>query len=286
MTTSTVQPGSIVVGVDGSESSDRAVQWAVAQARLERLPLTFVYGVDGESSEWASQRSFEQGLIRDTLRSGGDEVLQRARAQAIALDPRAQIQLELRLTDPRQALLDLSTSAAMIVIGSRGRGPVRSLLLGSVSLAVSQRASCPVIVLRPLDQRTSLNGIVVGVDGVGRSRSAIEFAARQASLHELPLTLLHAYWSEPVGDPQMRTEKARLAEAVACIQEKFPDVAVSYTIRRGLADESLVRDTDDAIMIVVGARRTSSMWDRFGPAVGRAVVEHAHCMVAIVPESS
>jgi nucleotide-binding universal stress UspA family protein len=53
--------------------------------------------------------------------------------------------------DPRQLLLRLAEQASLVVMGSRGRGPFRSLLLGSVTAAVAGRASCPVVVIPPND---------------------------------------------------------------------------------------------------------------------------------------
>ena len=90
----------------------------------------------------------------------------------------------------------------MIVVGSRGRGPVTSLLLGSVSVAVSKHASCPVVVQRPTPTDTTRHGILVGVDGTESSLPAIEFAYRMASSRELSLTVLHCYWDRSTVSPR------------------------------------------------------------------------------------
>lgn len=93
--------------------------------------------------------------------------------------------------DPRGVLIGLARQAHLIVMGSRGRGTVRSMLLGSVSAAVSKYASCPVAVRRPPRGRAHTCGVVVGSDVTPESVPVVEFAFEQASLRGVPLTVLH-----------------------------------------------------------------------------------------------
>ena len=95
--------------------------------------------------------------------------------------------------DPREQLLELSKRAALVVVGSRGRGKVRSLLLGSVGVALVRHSACPVVIHRPWNPGMVRNGIVVGADGSEESRSVLEFAYQQAALRNLPLTVLHCF---------------------------------------------------------------------------------------------
>ena len=82
----------------------------------------------------------------------------------------------------------------MLVLGSRGRGQLRSLLLGSVGVALVRHARCPVVVHRPGHAGTVRDGIVVGADATEESLPVLEFAYREASLRKLPLTVLYSYW--------------------------------------------------------------------------------------------
>src|SRR6478736_648774 len=77
----------------------------------------------------------------------------------------------------------------MVVLGSRGRGRVSSLLLGSVGVAVVGHATCPVVVRRPARDRVR-RGVLVGTDLTDDSRPALEFAYGLASVRHLTLTVL------------------------------------------------------------------------------------------------
>ena len=167
-----VPAGTVVVGVDGSKSADQALDWAIEQAALEHRPLTLVHALGplGTSgTAWLDQAGVNQRDILDAMRSDGQGLLDAARDRAFGKAPQLVVHEVLRLVDPREALLDLSHDAAMIVLGSRGRGPVRSLVLGSVSVGVSRHASCPVVILRPHNLGVVRRGVLVGADGTERS---------------------------------------------------------------------------------------------------------------------
>ncbi len=299
MTTS-IAAGSILVGIDGSESSARAVLWADEQARLERHPLVLVYAVDPARSLFASEYGIGTVQFMDAVEAGSRELLETTRA-AIGREPDdgPEIRTLLELADPRQALLDLSGEASMIVVGSRGRGPVRSLLLGSVSIAVAQHARCPVVVMRPPHNEAGHSdvghgGIVVGLSGFQPLTSAAEFAFRQASLRSLPLTVVHGFWDPMLGYtdgppqgmemPAYEDEAQSVLKAVAGMTEKFPDVSVSYHVADGLPDDALLAASKGADMVVVGARHKSSFFSKLEGEVSRTVTEHAHCAVAVIHE--
>ena len=76
---------------------------------------------------------------------------------------------------------------------------MRSLLLGSVSVALVRHAHCPVVVVRPEHVGTVRNGVLVGVDAEPGSQPVLELAFRQASLRDLPLTVVHTPWDIQAG---------------------------------------------------------------------------------------
>lgn len=248
--------GTVAVGVDGSHASTMALEAAVDAAVAEHRSLTIVHAV---------------GPHRP-----GQLVLTDARDAAERRAPGLEIHLMLRVADPRDALVTLSHSAAMLVVGSRGRGPARSLLLGSVSLAVTRRTHCPVLVVRPHHPGVVRRGVLVGTKGTAASAPILAFAFRQASLRRLPLTVLHVV-QYAADDPE---EHALLvAEAMAGLREHYPDVPVRIEEGHGRPDEVVLRAADRMDLLVVGSHH-AGVTHRSTTA---AVIERAQCPVAVVP---
>ncbi|GAA1164336.1 universal stress protein [Nocardioides aquiterrae] len=234
METTLIPAGTVLVGLDGSASSERALDWAIDHAVREHRQLTLVHGLEPMHEH-----------------SEAREILRHAREHCHGVAPGLAVHEALWTADPRAVLHQLGTGAATVVVGSHGRGPVRSLLLGSVGLSVTRHAPCPVVVVRPYHPGVVRNGVLVHAGE--RSRPVVEYAYRQAALRDLPLTILRSP-DDALG----------VAEAVAGLSEKFPEVR-TRTVSGDVAHESARMD-----LVVVGS-------DDAG------VVGHAQCPVAVVP---
>ena len=291
--TTTIPAGTVTVGLDGSLSAGRALGWAIDQAVLEHRPLTLVHAIAPEGAVWLDPEGRDHRIGVESTRTEGDELIRLAREEVARRAPGLEVHEVLRVADPRDLLLEHSGRAAMVVLGSRGRGPVRSLLLGSVGVAVTRHARCPVVVHRPGNPGLVRHGIVVGVDGTPTSRAPLEFAYRQASLRDLPLTVMHCFWNPAatlagVSQELRRAEELEeqrlvLAEAVSGMAEKFPDVRVHAEVARGLADDLLVRTGERMNLVVVGAHHGGAAAEVIFGSVAASVVEHANGPVAVVP---
>lgn len=295
-------PGSIVVGIDGSVGSAKALHWAAEQARLERRTLTLIHVVNDRIDMWAGEPALDLNAVLQAMGTEGQELLDGAVASLqLAPDDGLVVQQMSLKGDPRRVLIDASTHAASIVLGSRGRGPVGSLLLGSVSVLVTKLSRCPVVVLRPAERADTpavgSQHVVVGVihgQPVGQS---VEFAFRQASLRKLSLVVFHAPWEAlfgwaAAGAMALATDLASseadevaTAALVAGLHEKFPDVEISYTAGRGFPDQYLLGGAHGGDMVVVGTRHPSLATVLLEGNLARSITEHAHCLVAVVPES-
>ena len=283
----------IVVGCDGSESSQRAVAWAAEQAVAERRGLTLAHAVHAVTPAYIDAAILDPAKARSALLTEGRTVLEAAREQAATKAPGLEIHEVLELLDPREMLLKMSQDAAMVVLGSRGRGQIRSLLLGSVSVALVRHARCPVVVHRPGNAGTVRNGIVVGVEASEDSRSVLEFAYREAALRNLPLTVLHCYWDVQAGTAaagvtydalrDVEEERVEFAEAMAGMSENYPGVHVTTRMVRGLPHQVLAHLGERMNLIVVGAHQASKASRLVHGSVSIALVERATCPVAVVP---
>jgi nucleotide-binding universal stress UspA family protein len=137
-------PGRIVVGVDGSASSEAALRWALGQARLTGQPVDAV-------TSWSIPVTFGEAagaLMGIDWQGEATRTLESTVAKAV--DPPDADRVSQRAVQghPAQVLLDAAADAALLVVGSRGLGGVRGMLLGSVSQHVVARAACPVVVVR------------------------------------------------------------------------------------------------------------------------------------------
>jgi nucleotide-binding universal stress UspA family protein len=137
--------GRIVVGVDGSPYSEEALRWAIGQARLTGRPVDAVISwnvpVDYSLAGAGPLLSFDwQDVARTTLEETVGKV--------VAAEDADLVLQHVVMGHPARVLLEASADAALLVVGSRGRGGFTGMLLGSVSQNVIARAACPVVVVR------------------------------------------------------------------------------------------------------------------------------------------
>jgi nucleotide-binding universal stress UspA family protein len=226
----------------------------------------------------------------------GEELLTTTAQKVRARCPSTEVHTRVITNDARQALLALAHRASIVVVGSRGHGPVRSLLLGSVSAAVARHAACPVVVVRPHHPGTVRRGVLVGADGTALSHPTLELAYREASVRRLPLTVMHCVNDLPAqitsvhlvrpDDPSAEESRLVLAESVAGMAEKYPDVHVRLQVCRGDAAHALSIAADNMDLLVVGRRHSGTLTRLVAGDVSGYLVEHARTVVLVVPESS
>jgi nucleotide-binding universal stress UspA family protein len=280
-----IRPGSVVVGVDGSRESDVAVAWAVRYAASFDRPLVLLNADRGLDAGDVFKPSAE---VRHERRILARRAVDAALASALRLGPGLQISTLTSPKEPCEALVDLSDQASVVVVGTRGRGPVTSLLLGSVSVAVATHARCAVAVVRSQDR--PVDAVLVGVSADGSDQVALQFAAELASVRGCRLNALHAFSpSSMLVDPAShgqqlevtRRHERALGEALCGLSEKYPDLRVSRQLVDNSPVGALVRGSRAAECVVVGSRGRTSTLSLVG-SVSRAVVEHASSSVVVV----
>ncbi|MFF3200990.1 universal stress protein [Streptomyces sp. NPDC002962] len=266
----------LVVGIDGSEASLEAVDWAADESLRHEVPLHLVHAaVSGHEAP---------GLVAVAS--------ERARRGAPAVRPSDEVVHE----EAAAALVGKGRNAFALVLGSRGLGDLAGLLLGSVSLAVAAHAGCPVVVVRggPEHREGRFGRVVVGVEDGEGSDTALQFAFREAHLRKCRLVAVHA-WTAPVGNPgppalsgyalqaERRPPAEVLADKLAGPAERYRDVAVSSEVTEGSARHALLDEASRADVLVVGARRRHGYVGLQLGLVNHAVLHHAPCPVVVVP---
>jgi nucleotide-binding universal stress UspA family protein len=146
----------IVVGTDGSPSAQRAVSWALGEARIRGAELRLVHAwmvplLDAIPEPWAiGVRPLDSGSeqrVHDKLRAEAAAFLEATVGEARRSEPTLEIEGELVEARPAHALLEAARSADLLVVGSRGGGGFAGLRLGSVSSQCVHHAPCPVVVV-------------------------------------------------------------------------------------------------------------------------------------------
>ncbi|MFI6360203.1 universal stress protein [Streptomyces sp. NPDC050743] len=283
----------LVVGVDGSEPSLRAVDWAADEAALRGLPLRLVY-----ASLW---ERYEGTALSDDLGKPSDQVMaedivETAARRVRTRQPDVKVTIDVLPEEPEYALVRESRTAAAMVLGSRGRSSLTEALLGSVSVTVAGHAHCPVIVLRGSHDNRAVPGrhgrIVVGVGEEPTDAAAMRFAAEEAQLRGVPLEAVRA-WRCPAHEttdhPLLAGEPARLHEekAAEALEAALRDVPADVEVHRrtveGHTRQVLLGASADADLLVVGARRREGHYGLQFGRVAHAVLHHANCPVAVVP---
>ncbi|MFE9023967.1 universal stress protein [Streptomyces sp. NPDC007808] len=285
--------GALVVGVDGSEPSLRAVDWAADEAALRGVPLRVVYACLWERYEGAA-------LARDIGKPSAvplaQDVVGAAAERARSRHPDLRVSADVVFEEPEYALVREARDASALVVGTRGRSGIAEMLLGSVSLAVAAHADCPVIVLRGSHDNQAtppVHGrVVVGIGDEAKESAVVRFAAEEARRRGVPLEAVRAWRSpahETTDHPQLAGEPARLHEQQAAeeLEAALQDVPANVSVRRrtveGHARRVLVDASHEADLLVVGARRREGL---FGLQLGRvahAALHHSACPVAVVP---
>lgn len=173
--------GTWVIGVDGSAHGERALEWALLHAprrasTLELLnawqvPIYGPYPIDG-----AVALPYDDRELAAAARQSLD---------ALAAKTRQRVDIPIESSTMRggaaAVLLESAAGSDLLVLGSRGRGGFRSLLLGSTSGQCAAHATVPTVVVRGTDELTVTRRTLVGVDGSPNSLAALKWAVEFAA---------------------------------------------------------------------------------------------------------
>jgi nucleotide-binding universal stress UspA family protein len=139
----------IVIGIDGSENANEALTVAAHEARLHDARLRVVVVWQLSSLMYASgYTAFDEGTL-DAVRDRAQTIADKAVATVAELAPAVECEALVLEGQPADALLGASEDADLIIVGSRGLGGFKRLMLGSVSDQVVHHATCPVLVVHP-----------------------------------------------------------------------------------------------------------------------------------------
>jgi nucleotide-binding universal stress UspA family protein len=277
----------VIVGVDESPCAEAALRWAVDHAAHAHQPLTAVMAWG-----YLDQHHVEASAPFDPQYTSAiaAKVLDELVARAGGID--GAVAREVVCDLPAEALLRAGRDASLLVVGARGMGGFRGLVLGSVSRQVLHRSNRPVAVVRDAALRSGLP-VVVGVDGSGPSRRALQWALDHARRRQLPLIAVHAWhlpstatdFYAPWPDPAELAERAdRLVRGeLGGVDTTGLIAPVELRVVPDRPAAALVEDSRLASLVVVGSRGHGQLANTLLGSVSDHVAHHAGCPVVVVP---
>lgn len=272
-----------------------AVDWAATEAMSRgvglRLVAAFLPPTGGTGFGFGA---FFSPDALDDLLARADSALDVERRAIAERFPDLDVTADIVVSSPAAALVDASEEACLTVVGSRGMGGFRGLLIGSVGIQVATHAHSPTVVLRGIPE-ASATDVVVGVDGSPLSARALEFAFGIASRRGWRLIAVHAYevasydalmvpTAAPLEQPANAEadERRVVAEALAGFAERYPDVDVEPSTIKGPSVRSLVDAAQDAALLVVGSHGRGEFLGALLGSVSQGVLHRATVPVAVV----
>ncbi|MFF7125576.1 universal stress protein [Streptomyces sp. NPDC008240] len=282
----------ITAGVDGTEESLAALDWAGREAVRRGLPLRVVHAWRFHEGLHAADRDTQHGWVSEGV---SDAV----RAFA-ARHPELRTSVDVVEGGAVEALVAAAAEAEMVVLGSRGHGTVVGFLLGSVGQQVIAATDRPVVLVRagndPAAEAAGRDVVVGQQGGPEDSAAALRFAFETAAARGATVRAVRAWTVPPVfayspGSLKLLDEagglepyeRKALSEALQPWRERFPQVPVAEQIEMGSAGQVLLSVAGRAQLMVVGRRaHHTAVGARIG-SVAHGVLHHADCPVAVVP---
>ncbi|WP_102418541.1 universal stress protein [Mycobacterium sp. 4858] len=282
----------VLVCVDGSVASDAAVAWGTREAVMRGMPITLMHAVPPVVVGWPVGQLYAD--MPEWQQDSAQQVIDRARealgASLGGAEP-PEIRTQTVYSAIVPALIEASEDAWMLVAGSQGLGALGRLLLGSVSTGLVHYAHCPVAVIHSDEDAAPDFGapVLLGIDGSPASEAATALAFDEASRRGVGLVALHV-WSD-VGvfpilgmDWHDREKEGQeiLAERLAGWQERYPDVHVERKLFCDKPSEWLLKESEQAQLVVVGSRGRGGFPGMLLGSVSSAVAQSARVPVLVV----
>lgn len=264
----------IIVGVDTSDGSADALRWAVRQGELRDWSVLAVHcstDADGDASA-SALASFVEAT----------------------LGPDAAVALKTIDGSPVPSLVSLAEGAALLVLGARGLGGFKGLLVGSVSRQCLHHAPTSVAIVRAIPERHGeRDRIVVGVDDSEPAATALRWALDEGRVRQATVEVVHG-WDLPYidslfvpitdrgTDDYERVPAGMVDEILAGADTAGLPEPVVRTVARSDPAAAILEAAERADLVVIGSRGRGGFAGLLLGSVSDQVAQHAPCPVVVV----
>lgn len=289
----------IVVGVDGSQASMTAVEWAVARAVRSGQPVHIICVYSTVAYTTYGFESAVSTIDPDALERGAQSVVDAAleRAKAVSGADEVALSVETVAGDPASVLVERSDQADLIVIGTEAHGRVFSRIFGTVSSTVPAYSKCPVVVVPAYDGGKTfvpVERLVVGVEASEKVSKALRVAVDEAQVWDGKLNVVSAVpipgisgimtWVPNAGDHDaVMKEMRRSLDAAVDSAIEGTGLRVKRHAIDGAPAQLLVEFSTAVDLVIVGSRGYSALTQAVLGVTSQAVLAHAECPVMVVP---
>jgi nucleotide-binding universal stress UspA family protein len=279
----------IVVGVDGSECSAHALRWAAEEADLHGWWL-----IAAMMWSWIDQRPVQAEAPLFDPHYGqrrASEALEAQLVRELGVKGAANVVRQVECDLPAAGLLRVAADAKLLVVGARGLGGFKRLLLGSVSDHCLHHSVAPIAIIRrpPPSRADTAPRVVVGVDGSPASHRALGWAVDEAAVRHADLVVVHAWQIPTAGeltgfDVGQIEDGARsvLDQALASVDTAGLDRPVERRLPCGHPSAALLEAAEGAGLVVVGARGRGGFSGLLLGSVSRQVAHHVTAPLIVV----
>jgi nucleotide-binding universal stress UspA family protein len=283
-----VTTGRIIAGIDGSSGADAALRWAAGEADIRDAELVALMAWGYlDQHPVPGHEGFDPSYGQGDAEEAATEYVARALGS-----PHRPVTVQAVCDLPARALLEAAAGADLLVMGARGVGGFRGLLVGSVTQRCLNETTIPLVLVHEAHLGDPSGPVLVGVDGSDNAAVAFRWAHDEARRRGAHLKALYA-WQEPMGGGEsfgLVVDDAALEEAAVDTVEKAAtadggagSVTVERVAARGRAAPVLIEESASAAIVVVG-HRGHRRWGRVAlGSVAQQVAHHSRCPVVVVP---
>ncbi len=276
----------VVVGVDGTGRSLKALMWAAHRASLHQVPLRIVHALP----RWDADIPFFPPGRFEEAEDHARDIIEEATSLVHEAYPDLGVDTDLPMGPPARVLRAEAENAHVVVVGAQGEN-VGNFLLGSTALQLVGHAACPVVVVNHVT--TGHHLVVAGTDGSPDSTEALAFAFGAAALRAARLQVVndlglpqgwptHLLRPLPEDDDEVAKRRQEVENQIAPFIEQYPDVDVELAVHRLDPVHTLATASHRADLLVLGSRGRGGF---HGLAVGSMTHKLLHlagCPLAVV----